>query len=109
MESELGWLQAWYRAQCDGTWEHAYGVRIDSLDNPGWSVAIDLKGTSLERVPMATVLRDNGPDDWIRLDAKDGQFVGHGDSSKLAAILAAFREWALEAKRHGLSEPKSIG
>ena len=41
-------LQAWYADQSDGEWEHSYGVRIDTLDNPGWAVRIDLNGTSVE-------------------------------------------------------------
>jgi hypothetical protein len=38
-------LQMWYLGQCDGSWEHQFGVRIETLDNPGWSVTIDLDGT----------------------------------------------------------------
>ena len=93
MESDLSWLQGWYRAQCNGTWEHGQGVKIDTLDNPGWSVEIDLKGTPLEHVPMEKVVRDNGHDDWIRLEVKEGQFLGHGDASKLTVIIAAFHRW----------------
>jgi hypothetical protein len=44
-------LQNWYQSHCDGDWEHSNGVRIGNLDNPGWSVMIDLVGTELaERV-----------------------------------------------------------
>ena len=28
-------LQRWYLERCDDGWEHSYGVRIDTLDNPG--------------------------------------------------------------------------
>ena len=31
--------QQWYQSKCDGTWEHMYGVEIDTLDNPGWTVS----------------------------------------------------------------------
>ncbi|MFO0948082.1 MAG: immunity 53 family protein [Planctomycetota bacterium] len=41
-------LQQWYESQCDGQWEHAYGVSIESLDNPGWLVRIDLRGSPAE-------------------------------------------------------------
>jgi Immunity protein 53 len=44
----LTWLQAWYAARCDGDWEHGYGVAIQTLDNPGWSLRINLEGTMLE-------------------------------------------------------------
>jgi hypothetical protein len=39
-------LQRWYHSQSDGTWEHASGVRIETLDNPGWSLKVDLRGTN---------------------------------------------------------------
>ena len=40
-------LQQWYEAQCNGDWEHHYGISIESQDNPGWRVEIDLKDTPL--------------------------------------------------------------
>jgi hypothetical protein len=93
MSDDLEWLQKWYQAHCDGDWEHAHGIGIDTLDNPGWSVSIDLGGTALEQTTMSMVIRDNGPSDWIRLEVRDSQFLGNGDPSKLAPILAAFRQW----------------
>ncbi|MFE2849501.1 Imm53 family immunity protein, partial [Streptomyces scopuliridis] len=35
-EPLLDWLQNWYTQQCDGDWEHEWGVKIATLDNPGW-------------------------------------------------------------------------
>ena len=52
--STLARLEAWYLRQCNGDWEHLYGVTIETLDNPGWSVTIDLTGTKLERVPCVS-------------------------------------------------------
>ena len=98
MSDDLDWLQNWYRAQCDGDWEHAHGVGIDTLDNPGWSVT-DLSGTALEQATMSTLIRDNGSNDWIRLEARDSRFLGNGDASKLTAILAAFRQWVESDRR----------
>ena len=40
-------LQAWYIAQCDGAWEHTYGIKIETLDNPGWMLRVDLVETEL--------------------------------------------------------------
>ena len=42
---ELEWLEQWYEKTCDGDWEHIYGISIDTLDNPGWRVRIDLRET----------------------------------------------------------------
>ena len=41
-------LQNWYKMHCDGDWEHSYGVIIDTLDNPGWKLSVDLTDTLLE-------------------------------------------------------------
>ncbi|MEV8403368.1 Imm53 family immunity protein [Streptomyces niveus] len=45
--SRLDWLRNWYAQQCDGEWEHERGVRIATLDNPGWTVSIDLEESEL--------------------------------------------------------------
>lgn len=48
MIDEIKRLQDWYKINCDGDWEHSYGIKIETLDNPGWSIGIDLSETSLE-------------------------------------------------------------
>jgi Immunity protein 53 len=92
--SALEWLQAWYRSQCDGAWEHEHGIAISTLDNPGWSVVVDLKGTSLEERNMRAYAEDRGETDWVFLKVEGTKFIGHGDSSKLAWIIDQFRVWA---------------
>ncbi|PYJ29620.1 MAG: hypothetical protein DMF24_09765 [Verrucomicrobia bacterium] len=51
-------LQRWYKAQCDGDWEHSYGVSIGTLDNPRWSLKIDLVDTPLQDKSFTEVKRD---------------------------------------------------
>ena len=41
-------IQEWYISQCNGDWEHCYGIKIDNIDNPGWAVKIDLHDTEPE-------------------------------------------------------------
>jgi hypothetical protein len=38
----LSYLEKWYRSHCNGEWEHAEGISIGTLDNPGWSIAVSL-------------------------------------------------------------------
>ncbi len=83
-------IQVWYAHQCDGEWEHQHGISIDTLDNPGWTVSIDLRGTDLRDVIMKTYRKDTGEADWILCEIRDGKFVGNGDPSKLAPILEKF-------------------
>ena len=49
----LSALEKWYSGQCKGEWEHGYGVRIDTLDNPGWRVHIALHGTKRQDGALA--------------------------------------------------------
>jgi len=49
----LARLERWYAARCDGAWEHQKGVVIETLDNPGWQMRIDLDETG----PSATEFR----------------------------------------------------
>ncbi len=48
MKKGIDRLQNWYSSQCDGYWEHSYGIKIETLDNPGWACFIDLLGTNME-------------------------------------------------------------
>ncbi|MCA6123259.1 hypothetical protein J6500_15340 [Bradyrhizobium sp. WSM 1704] len=41
-------LCAWYARQCTNEWHEDRGVKIDTLDNPGWSLKIDLRGTVIQ-------------------------------------------------------------
>jgi hypothetical protein len=93
---ELDRLQAWYLAQCDGDWEHGFGVSIQTLDNPGWQVTVDLKGTSLADLLFLPVARGVEPDeaDWVHCKVEGHQFLGHGGAENLGEILRIFLEWA---------------
>lgn len=90
----LKWLQKWYEYNCDGSWEHMFGIKIDTLDNPGWLVKIDLEETILENKPFEEIHYDNGDHDWIWCRIKGNVFNGAGDPQKLETILAVFKEWA---------------
>ncbi|WP_396127298.1 immunity 53 family protein [Acidicapsa acidisoli] len=90
----LAWLQNWYTEQCDGDWEHANGVQIDTLDNPGWSVNINLQDTRYSEVLNAVIVDENvGDSDWIVCRIVDGKSEGRGDSQKLLVIVQRFRSW----------------
>jgi len=83
-------IQNWYLSQCNGEWEHSYGVAIDTLDNPGWVVKIDLNKTPWEKAHFEELKFERAPDDWVRCLKEDAQFKGYGDSQKLELILNHF-------------------
>ena len=86
--------------QCNDDWEHQYGVKIDTLDNPGWSVTVDLTDTNLEGVDFVTVAENAGPgshpegDDWVLCRVEGGKWLGDGGPSKLSRLVEEFVSWA---------------
>jgi hypothetical protein len=87
-------LQRWYRARCDGNWEHSYGIKIDTLDNPGWSVKIDIAGTELTERQFVEVNQDRKATDWIACKVRDQVFLGYGSPEMLDEIITNFLKWA---------------
>jgi hypothetical protein len=102
----IEWLQKWYERTCDGTWEHVHGIKIDTLDNPGWQVQVDLIGTPYADLDSHRMVVERSATDWLRYSIEGGKFIGYGDPGKLEAIFLAFREW-IEEKRvsHDLRVP----
>jgi hypothetical protein len=111
MSDELSWLQQWSSAHCDGEWEHGFGVTIATLDNPGWSVTIDVEGTQLASTPFESVKTAVSDTSWVRCHvaerkerapgrpfASGRQFEGFGGALNLEDIIKIFRTWA-ETKR----------
>jgi hypothetical protein len=92
-DTDLEWLQCWYSGQCNGDWEHQYGVEISNIDNPGWAVKIDLTDTALEGRHFERVEIENSDDDWLRCWVDDNRFEGAGGARNLGAIVRVFRSW----------------
>jgi len=70
--SDIEFLQNWYAQHCNGDWEHQYGVSIETLDNPGWRVKINLVGTELEKAPFEEIkVGIDHDDDWYFLSIKE--------------------------------------
>ncbi len=87
-------LQAWYHSHCDGEWEHGHGVHITTLDNPGWSVRINLRDTELLLKPFQEITQYDHERDWICCYIKDDEFHGAGGPCMLDELLKTFLLWA---------------
>lgn len=98
-------LQRWYESNCDGEWEHYYGVQIETLDNPGWALKIDLTGTNLEGYLFTEINYENTDDDWYVCRVINNQFQGMGDPQKLQWIINAFLTWAKSQNEDWLKPP----
>ncbi|MES2988972.1 MAG: immunity 53 family protein [Pseudomonadota bacterium] len=93
----LQWLMDWYEGQCDGDWEHSYGVRIDTIDNPGWSLKIELTGTRWSGQTMDRIQHNYDHDtEWWTCWTEKDEFHGAGGPKQLSAIISTFREWSAQ-------------
>ena len=88
-------LQEWYVAHCDDDWEHSFGIKIDTLDNPGWRITIDLEGTPLEGIPFKETKMDyDSETNWLLCNVENNKFVGACGPMLLENMVSIFLEWA---------------
>lgn len=93
-------LQNWYMSECNEDWEHSYGVKIETLDNPGWSVTINLEDTYLETIEFTSVSygvgekAEQSQNDWLICKKESKDFIGYGGPKKLQEIITVFLNWA---------------
>jgi hypothetical protein len=92
-DNNLKWIQKWYLKQTDGEWEHSFGIKIDTLDDPGWSVSIDLEDTDLSKEKFASVDIEKSESDWIRCEVEMGKFMINCGPLNLDEALGLFRNW----------------
>jgi len=90
----LNWLTDWYASNCNRDWEHTYGISIGTLDNPGWSMIIDLIDTPLEGRQLTEISMNNSDNDWYKISSTGEQFMGYGDEKKLNILIGKFKDFA---------------
>lgn len=93
-EDQLLWLSSWFATHCDGDWEHSYGIKFETTDNPGWAAEIDLCDAGLEDHNFLTIEIERSENDWLKcwLDGTKFRIVC-GPKNLFEAVLA-FRHWA---------------
>lgn len=93
-------LQGWYLSQCNGDWKHTYGVEIGTLDNPGWSLTVELADTDVDGKPYAEFSYGIGEEaelsgsNWLITKIESNKFIGYGGPHKLDELISVFLAWA---------------
>jgi len=96
----LSGLTQWYSNHCDGEREHHHGITMQTTDNPGWWVKIDLTDTELAGRAFPPIREGVGPDGfpaqprWLDCRVQETKWHGAGDESRLAEIIGHFLAWA---------------
>ncbi len=68
MKETIERIQDWYKINCNGDWEHSYGFKIETLDNPGWAIKIDIAETALENLEFQREYQNPKNDsDWFQI------------------------------------------
>ena len=91
MVDHLSWLQTYFADNCNGEWEHDYGVEITTTDNPGWSVTIDVAGTDHEDMVVELLKIERSESDWLIFGRDDKAIFGRGGRDNLGEVLAHLR------------------
>lgn len=87
----IKWLQNWYKSNCDGDWEHENLVRIQSLDNPGWLLEIEMMNISSKLSIKKWELFEVSEENWLGYDVEEHKFTASGDPTKLEALIMIFK------------------
>lgn len=94
LDDNFLWLINWYACQCDGDWEHMFGIKISTLDNPGWRILISIKNTELKNKQFPEICTDRSDTDWFFCKIENEVFEGHCGSFNFGEMLQTFRAWA---------------
>lgn len=84
---QLSRICSWYASQCNGQWEHEFGIKIETVDNPGWSVEVDLAHTDLEAAVLDRQFVEVSERQWHSTEISDKKFHGACDPDNLEIVL----------------------
>jgi len=101
-------LHKWFASNCDGEWEHDFGIKIETMSDPGWLVVIDLEETNLEGKGFTPIKEGSSEASWIDCRVEESKFRGMGDATKLEEILRVFIDWARSQNEDWLKPPEPM-
>lgn len=82
-------IEKWYASQCDGVWEHSYGLEIVNIDNPGWRIKVT--GASERSVLEEKINRSEY--NWMKINADSTKFIGYGGPENLEELIRRAVDW----------------
>ena len=94
----LKWLEEWYESNCDGDWEHQFGISIETLDNPGWLVKLNVNYTLYENIPFDDIEINRSEHDWVMLSKRGNRIECAGGPRNLEELLKIIKKWMEDNK-----------
>ena len=96
----IKWLQEWLLENCFFDSDHYYKIRIESIDNPGWRLVIQLKNTVMENVEFKKIfIQREDENDWVscRIN-EEKEFDSACGPKNLEEMINVFRNWCEKEK-----------
>jgi hypothetical protein len=93
VETPISLLEKWYLQRCNGDWEHSWGVEIETLDNPGWHLRINLSETRAENRVLERTRIDRGEKDWMMYWVEKKVFHAACGPLNLTEAIKFFVDW----------------
>ena len=85
----LKWLEKWFDSQYDGNWEHNEGIKIKTIDNPGWSINIYFSDNNIiDKLPVLIEINESR---WVSYSISDGYFKAYGGIYDLNILIYIFK------------------
>ena len=94
----INWLEKWYESNCNGDWEHTFGIEISTLDNPGWRVQLNVIETIYKDVIFDDVIIERTDNDWVHCKKIEGNIDCAGGPKNLEEMLEIIKKWMDESK-----------
>lgn len=79
----LNWIDKWFSSVCNDNWEHGHGIKIETIDNPGWEITIDLNGSNFFLNSKNWELFGDFDERWLGYKIENNVFNGAGSSLNL--------------------------
>lgn len=89
----IEWLEDWFSENCNEDWEHLYGIKIETVDNPGWYIEFDIKETDYESIDFDRINIRRSENDWVICYKDNGCIKGTGGVRNLKELLAIIKNW----------------
>jgi hypothetical protein len=93
MPEDFSAIEKWYADRCDGEWEHSWGVKIETLDNPGWRIRINLNKTPAQLRALPRQKIDRAETDWIYYWVDNATFHAACGPTNLSETFGLFLAW----------------
>ncbi|CCG52179.1 Protein of unknown function [Flavobacterium indicum GPTSA100-9 = DSM 17447] len=88
----LKWFEEWFYNQCNEDWEHGYGIKIETIDNPGWEITIDLENTKINLEKIDWILIGDYENSWVGYKIEEKKFNGACSPKNLNILIQIFKE-----------------